>query len=54
MMIRAIEVEHDDLGAIRDAKGDVAQDSFVGRDDVSHFVHGVDDLSGFVCHWSSG
>ena len=48
---RAVETEHADLCAEVEAERDVAQDLFVGRDDLAHFVHGVDDLCGFVCHW---
>ncbi len=47
---RAVKTEHADLCAEVEAEGDVAQDLFVGRDDLAHFVHGVDDLCGFVCH----
>lgn len=50
---RAVETEHADLGAEVEAEGNVEQDLFVGRDDASHFVHGVDDLCGFVCHLGS-
>ena len=48
--LRAVETEHTDLGAVIEAERNVAQDQFVtGRDETSHFVHGVDD-EGFVCH----
>jgi len=40
------------LGAVVEAErcSAIAQDLFVGRDDTSHAVHGIDDLGGFVTH----
>ena len=40
------------LGAEVEAEGDISQNLFVGSAlrDLAHFVHGVDDLCGFVCH----
>src|SRR5215216_1103973 len=50
-LARAIQAEHADLGAVVEAKGDIAQDLFVRRDEASHAVHGVDDLG---IRWHSG
>ncbi len=48
-LARAVETEHADLGAVVEAERRlrVAQDLLVGRDDTSHFVHGV-NYKGFV------
>jgi len=40
---RAVEAEHADLGAVVEAERDVAQDLFIGRDNLPNTVHGVDD-----------
>ena len=60
--VRAGQTEHADpctglslmqckcLGVEVEVNGDVTEDLFVGRNDASHAIHGVDDLCGFVTH----
>ena len=42
---RAVEAEHADLGAGKEAQADIAQDDALGWHDLANPVHGVDELS---------
>jgi hypothetical protein len=43
-LARAVEAQHADLGPIEVGQRNVAQDDAIGRDDLAHADHGVDDF----------
>ncbi len=43
----AVQTQHTDLGAVIEAEGNIAQDLFIGRDDLPNLIHGV-NYKGFV------